>query len=133
MFQWKKKRSKTGFISGFIAAALCCLAVLGLLRTHVGAAYEYESFSRRDPFVPLVGVSERGSTGGIEGILTIEDVLLQGILIADNGKPGVIVNGEIMKEGDRAGRLFIESIGSNVVKVKIDDESFELELYEEKP
>jgi hypothetical protein len=133
MFQWKKKRNKTKLISGFVLAVLCCLAVSWLLSTRIGAAYEYESYSRRDPFVPLVGVSERGATSGIEGILTIEDVMLQGILIADSGKPGVIINGEIMREGDRVGRLSIESIGSNVVKIKIDDESFELKLYEEKP
>jgi hypothetical protein len=93
-------------------------------------AFEYESYGRRDPFMPLIGVTKGSLAGGIEGILTIEDVQLQGILMADDGTRRVIINGEILKQGDRIERLFIESINSNEVKIKIDDDSFTVKLYE---
>jgi hypothetical protein len=93
-------------------------------------AFEYESLGRRDPFVPLIGVSESSSVSGARGILTIEDVSLQGIVMGPNGKRAVIVNGELMQEGQRVERLLIESISDNVVMIKIDEERFYLKLYE---
>ena len=94
------------------------------------SAFEYDSYGRRDPFVPLVGVAERAYVSGARGILTIEDVSLQGIVIGANGKPAAIINGELLGEGDRIERLYIESVGSNIVNIKIDDDKFQLKLYE---
>ncbi|MGB2630125.1 MAG: hypothetical protein WBD24_00840 [Candidatus Omnitrophota bacterium] len=93
-------------------------------------AFEYDSYGKRDPFVPLVGVAERASVSGARGILTVDDVSLQGIVIRADGKPAVIINGEILGEGDRIERLYVESIGNNVVTIKIDNERFDLKLYE---
>ncbi|MFQ5952371.1 MAG: general secretion pathway protein GspB [Candidatus Omnitrophota bacterium] len=110
---------------------LCLAAVLGLFAFCAeSGAFQYEARGRRDPFVPLVGVAETSSISGARGILTVEDVFLQGILMDDYGKRSVIINGEIFKEGDRIERLYIESIGDNIVVIKIDEDKFELKLYE---
>ena len=93
-------------------------------------AFEYESLGRRDPFVPLIGISELSSASGARGILTIDDVSLQGIVTGPNGKRAVVINGELMQEGHMIERLFIEAIGDNIVMIKIDEERFYLKLYE---
>ncbi|RKY42968.1 MAG: hypothetical protein DRP85_01180 [Candidatus Makaraimicrobium thalassicum] len=109
------------------------IPVLTFMACHCssGVASEYNAFGRRDPFVPLVGVPREGTKGGILGILTIDDVVLQGIVVGPDGARNAIINGEVLKEKDRVERLFVESIGDNTVTVKIDDDRFELKLYEE--
>ena len=93
-------------------------------------AYQYDAHGRRDPFVPLIGVAETSSVSGARGILTIDDVSLQGIVTGPNGRRAVVINGELMNEGQRVERLLVESIGDNVVMIKIDEERFYLKLYE---
>ena len=105
------------------------LATAGTFAVSVAAGYRYDSRGRRDPFVPLVGVSERSAHGGVRGILSAADVSLQGIVTNEDGRKQAVINGELMKEGDRIGRLLVESIGENSVKVKIDEAEFEIKLY----
>ena len=95
-------------------------------------AFEYKSMGRRDPFVPLVGVSQEGVPGGAMGVLTRDDVVVQGIVTGPNGMRSVIINGEIMTEGDSIGRLTVMKIGENVVTIKIDEDTFYVKLYEDK-
>lgn len=90
----------------------------------------YESFGRRDPFVPLVGVGESSLGGGVASILTIDDVALQGILVGAGGEKTAIINGELMKEGDLTGRVYIETITSGSVTLRINDAEYEVKLYE---
>ncbi len=73
---------------------------------------------------------ESAHASGVRGILTIDDVLLQGILVGDDGVRSVILNGEVLKEGDRVARVFVGSIGDNVVTIRIDDVEHEVKLYE---
>ena len=93
-------------------------------------AFHYESLGRRDPFVPLVGVSASSGSAGALGIMTIDDVVLGGIMTDAFGKRSVVINGEILDEGQGVGRLYIEEIGKNEVSIRIDDVKYELELYE---
>ncbi|MFH1552652.1 MAG: hypothetical protein ABID83_03320 [Candidatus Omnitrophota bacterium] len=114
-----------------INKAIFIFFLIFMASQHVyGAAFKYTSYDRRDPFVPLVGVPQEGTTAGVLGILTIDDVELGGIAVDPDGKRSVIINNEIMREGDGIGHLSVESIGTNVVKVKINGESHELKLYE---
>ena len=46
----------------------------------------YESKGKRDPFVPLVGQEKAIRPAGLEGVVSIEDVLLEGIAIGPSGK-----------------------------------------------
>ena len=105
------------------------LVVIVLLATCAWGS-EYSALGRRDPFVPLVGVGETGSRSGLEGIISIDDVHLQGITSDSDGTSNIIVNGEILREGQRVERIFVESIGDNEVVITIDDERHTLQLYE---
>ena len=112
-------------LSSAVTVSLC------VLPSHGGAEEpEYNPRGRRDPFVPLVGVIDAGSGSGVGEIMTIEDISFQGIVIDPDGKKGVIINGEMIKEGEARERLFVESVGSNTVTIKLDEERHELKLYE---
>ncbi|MGD2279418.1 MAG: hypothetical protein PVH45_04930 [Candidatus Omnitrophota bacterium] len=128
----KTKKSNGSIFSLTRAKYFLCLLVFVFLASAcaVGFAFQYEPLGRRDPFVPLVGVTKSTSVSGARGILTIEDVSLQGIVMGADGKKGVIINGEIIREGERVDRLFIESIGNNIVTIKIEDDTFKIKLYE---
>ena len=91
----------------------------------------YNSFGRRDPFVPLVGDVGGASAGGAEGVFSIDDVVLQGIVLGRGGKYSVIINGDIVAEGDKLGNLKVEKITDNTVTFLIGEEKFELKLYEQ--
>jgi len=108
----------------------CVMLLLAVSICFECGAYQYDAHGRRDPFVPLIGVSDTSSASGARGILTIDDVSLQGIVTSSDGKRAVVINGELMNEGQRVERLLVESIGDNVVMIKIDEERFYLKLYE---
>jgi len=103
--------------------------VMGLSAS--GTAVEtYDSMARRDPFVPLIGVSSDGVKQGLESILSVEDVSLQGILIGAGGKKSVIINGEVVDQGYKAGIFSVEHISDNDVTIKIGDDIYEVKLYD---
>lgn len=118
----KKINNSLTLTATFIAALILCAV-------EAGAGYKYESHGRRDPFIPLVGFSEKGTKEGLKGVYTVEDLKLQGITTSGDGSKRVILNGEIMKEGDKIERVTVISVGKNTVKVRIDDTYYELELY----
>jgi cysteine synthase len=134
MYLWKRRKNSR--VTRGLCLILLAAAVSGafvLVRSHAEpTAFEYHADGRRDPFVPLVGVVvTRGGARGVGDILSIEDVSLQGILVGPDGAKMVIINGEMIKEGDKIGTVTIESIGNNAVKIKIEDEVHEIHLYEQ--
>lgn len=122
----KKKRNNPGVI--FIAGVLLLAAVL--FAADVWSAEEYKALGKRDPFVPLVGVGETGVGAGLAGIVTIDDVVFQGITTDPDGTRSIVINGEILREGQRVERIFVESIGDNEAVIMIDEEKYNLKLYE---
>lgn len=92
--------------------------------------FNYDPLGKRDPFVPLVGISSLSSASGALGITTIDDVVLGGIMTDPGGVRSVVINGEILYQGESVGRLYIESVEKNLVTIRIDDIKYELELYE---
>lgn len=94
------------------------------------AGFVYNSDGRRDPFVPLIGVAGVRVANGAGGIASLDNVTLQGIIISPSGDKSVILNGEIMKEGDSLGGLTVITINDNKVTVKLGKETHDLRLYE---
>ncbi|MBD3426178.1 MAG: hypothetical protein GF409_02985 [Candidatus Omnitrophica bacterium] len=131
----KKKKNNIACIlaSSIMLSALAAVILMGEVYSHAEpGGFEYESHGRRDPFIPLVGVeTARGRVEGLTGIMSIDDVSLQGILVGPDGSKMVIINGEMIKEGAMIGSLLVEDIGKNRVRIKIEDQVFELELYEQ--
>ncbi len=91
-----------------------------------GAEFVYDAKAKRDPLIPLVG--ERRETIAIEDILSIEDVSLEGIAVGPKGSRVAILNGSMLKEGDRAGGMEIRKISEQTVIVFKDGREYELSL-----
>ncbi|MBU1083804.1 MAG: hypothetical protein ABIG55_00400 [Candidatus Omnitrophota bacterium] len=84
---------------------------------------------KRDPFVPLVGVSADVQVEG-GAILSVSDVSLQGIIKGADGSYTAIINGEMMKEGYGTQNFRIKKISDNSVVMGIGEEDHEIQLYE---
>lgn len=108
---------------------LLALGVLTSLAWSSSAQDKYNSFGKRDPFVPLMGVTEVQSRGGLAGIFAVDDVTLQGIVTAPDGTKSAIINGEVINEDQRVGSLYIESIGKNEIVIKINEERHVVKLF----
>ena len=63
-------------------------------------------------------------------ILTIDDVVFQGIIVAPDGARSAIINGEIMKQGDKIERVEIVEVGPTYVKLKVNEEDHSIDLYD---
>lgn len=96
----------------------------------IGENFKYESHGKRDPFVPLVGI-ERPATSSLEDITSIGDVKLQGIASRSGGKLVAILNGEIVKEGDRFGEIQIKKITKKTVTIVMGGKNYAVDLVEE--
>ena len=78
----------------------------------------YNARGRRDPFVPLVTLMSRSSSGlvSVEGV---DDISIEGILFDRKKGSVIIVNGAVLKEGERHG-------GLKVLKIMADGALFSL-------
>lgn len=103
-------------------------AVLGFAEEE---AYVYDSRGKRDPFIPLVGVAVT-TVGSLEDVMSIEDVKLQGVASNAAGVQIAIINGEMIKEGEKSGRVTLKKITKEKIIILIDEESYEISLYSDK-
>lgn len=111
--------------------SFCALAVVLLFASSaVAEGYKYESRGKRDPFVPLVGI-DRPAVSKLQDITSIADIKLEGIATGAKGKLIAILNGEIVKEGDRFGVIEIGAITRQNVKIRIGGIDYEKKLIED--
>lgn len=91
---------------------------------------DYDSKGKRDPFVPLIGIEKAGHTA-LSKVISIEDVSLEGIAVGPQSKGIAILNGEMVKEGDRIGSLEIIKISYRAVTISIGGTEYNIGLPEE--
>jgi len=111
-------------IACFFLAQLCCITGAGEDR------FVYEAAGKRDPFVPLIGVTAKGAES-IADIVSIEDVTLQGIATNAAGRKVAIINDEMIKEGDIIGRVELKKISPTEIVLLIDGVEYRVKLYKE--
>lgn len=105
-----------------------CIAVFVSL---AGAqSFKYESHGKRDPFAPLIG-QDKGSIGKLVDITSAEDLRLEGIASGPGGKNTAILNGEMVKAGQKIGEVTIKNITANAVEILMGDKTYSLKLSEE--
>lgn len=92
--------------------------------------YKYESRGRRDPFVPLVGMG-KPAAARLEDVTSISDICLEGIAIESKGKMTAIMNGAVLKEGDKVGEVEVRKISKNTVSLSIGGKQYDLKLSKE--
>jgi len=112
-----------------LALALPAAAALFFIASGSGEGYKYDSHGKRDPFIPLVGV-DRPAVSRLEDITSIADIRLEGIATRPKGRLVAILNGEIVKEGDRFGSIEIKKITKKTVTIEIDGNSFDINFVE---
>ena len=93
-------------------------------------AYAYDRRGKRDPFIPLVGVTSKISAGSIADILSIEDVDLQGIAGDSGGRMFAIINGDVITEGETIGRVTLKEISNYRITLIIDGSEYPVTIYE---
>jgi hypothetical protein len=97
---------------------------------HNAEAFQYESKGKRDPFVPLVG-AEKPAAARLVDITSVEDLKLDGIALGARGEAAAIINGELVKSGDKVGDITVKSITKTTVTLIISGKAHELNLQEE--
>ncbi len=115
-----------------VAPVIFSSAILAIAAISFAAAEQckYESHGRRDPFVPLVG-SEKASAGRLEEITSADDLKLEGIATDATGGKTAILNGEIVKVGQKRGLIEIKKITDNTVEILMNGKKYSIKLYEE--
>lgn len=113
-----------------IGFAICVLCIVIYCSAYAEDLFIYDSGSKRDPFVPLIGDISK-AIPDLEDIMTIEDVYLQGIARGYPDIKAAVINGEMIKEGQTVGRLTIKKILKNKIIIAIDENEYTLNIYEE--
>ncbi|MBN1794444.1 MAG: hypothetical protein JW844_05715 [Candidatus Omnitrophica bacterium] len=91
----------------------------------------YDAKKQRDPFVPLLK-PDGTPNADVYGPGSIEELNLEGIAWDSGGEGIAIINGNLVKEGDKIGNITIVKITKEGVQVEIDGELFTCFLQEDK-
>ena len=102
------------------------------IQTTIGdcESFKYEPHGRRDPFVPLIG-QDKIQAAVLSDISSVEDIKLEGIATSADGRRTAIMNGEIVKEGERIGEVEIKKIGHKSVIFLLNGKESKVSLPEE--
>lgn len=90
----------------------------------------YNAHGRRDPFIPLISMTSRESSG-LVGIESLDEIIVEGIVYDAKGGSIVILNGDILKEGEERGALKVIEIRSNGVVLSVNGMEGFKPLYKE--
>ncbi len=91
--------------------------------------FVYDDHGKRDPFWSLLG--SRGTILNFDNDLQASDMVLEGILVEPNGDSVAIINGNIIKVGDKVGFFIVKEIQVNVVVLGKGQEIVTLKLKKE--
>jgi len=109
---------------------LSLAAAVILISPVAGDDYKYDSHGKRDPFVPLISI-DRPAASRLGDVTSVTDVKLEGIASSPGGKMAAILNGELVKEGDRFGDIEIKNITKKTVTLMIGGKNYNIDLVEE--
>jgi hypothetical protein len=118
---------------GKLSLALSGFAMAVLFSTVCIAAetFQYDAHGNRDPLVPLVGQEKPGGVLSLAEIVSADDIKLEGIAGVVSGRRMAIINGELVKEGFKAGEIEVKSIAKNSVLIAISGREYTINLPEE--
>lgn len=116
--------------SSILIIGLLLVSLIFIQQKLFGAEeYRYDSKGKRDPFIPLI-TSEVSTAIGLQSVETIDDIKFEGVIFDPSGKSVAVLNGEIVKEGDKVSNIEIVKIYSNAITLKIYDKSYTIDLIE---
>lgn len=117
-----------------VQGIVCFFSIFYLLSSILSFAedFAYNSKGKRDPFTPLIGEGAIYEVKQAVDINSIEDVSLEGILYDEKGGSSVILNGMVLKEGNKIGAVVVDKIEPKKVILLIGEERHGVELGKEK-
>ena len=89
-------------------------------------AFVYNDHGKRDPLTPLV--SSDGRVVTYDEDLSVNDLVLEGVVVDASGRNVAIVNGKIVKVHDRIGSYVVETIAFGHVEFLKGTERFILKI-----
>jgi len=96
------------------------------LTTSAQEVLVYDDHGKRDPFVPLV--SSSGMVVTYDEDLSVNDLVLEGIVADASGNNAAIVNGKVVKAHDQIGPYVVDAIAVDHVEFLKGTERFILKL-----
>lgn len=88
--------------------------------------FVYNDHGKRDPFTPLV--SSSGMVLTYDEDLSLNDLVLEGIVADASGNNAAIVNGKVVRVHDEVGPYVVQTIGTDHVDLMKGSEAFTLKL-----
>ena len=119
------------FVKSLVIILLFLIVILGAQDLIAQNEYTYYSKGKRDPFIPLV-TSEVRTSLGLRVVETIEDIKLEGVIFDPFGKSMAVLNGEVVKEGDKIYNVEIVKIYNDAISIKIYDQPHTVNLVKER-
>ena len=92
-------------------------------------AFVYNSGGKRDPFIPLI-TGKTKVAAGLEDVRSVDDIALEGIVWDPHGGSVAILNGVILREGQKKGSVRIKKIEKKGVTLYINETECNIELIE---
>jgi hypothetical protein len=83
---------------------------------------KYDDRGRRDPFLPLIGNDV--AVTQVAYLKSVDDLMIEGILMDPKKGSVVVVNGQVLKEGNYIGGFRIDTINSNKVIFSREDKTY---------
>lgn len=90
----------------------------------------YNSHGKRDPFLPLVTLTTKESSG-LLGVESIDEIVVEGIVYDPKNGSIVIVNGSVLKEGEDIGNVKVLEIKPNGATFSVNGMEGFKAMYEE--
>jgi hypothetical protein len=101
-------------------------AFLFLNSVYAQDSFVYNDHGKRDPFVPLV--SSSGMVVTYDDDLSLNDLVLEGIIADTSGDNAAIVNGKVVRTHDQIGPYVVDVIAGDHVDFLKGAEKFTLKL-----
>jgi len=90
-------------------------------------AFKYNTNSKRDPFVPLIGGAASQSKE-LAYIESINDIRLEGIIWSPGSGSLVLLNGATLKQGDIVGVVTVNKIEKDKVVITVNEMDYTLTM-----
>ena len=107
--------------------ALCLMIICGASIVLADTpAFVYNDHGKYDPFLPRV--SAAGAVLTYETDLTVNDMVLEGIVADARGDNVAVINSKVVKKGDAVGLYTVATVGTRDVELTKGGEHFTLKL-----
>ncbi len=103
------------------------ISLLIIYPAFAGDLIQYDALDKRDPFIPLVSKDGIYASDAY-GVKGIKDIRLEGIVWDEIKGSIAIINGEIVRVGEKIGFLKVLKIEESAVMFDVDGETVQIDL-----